>query len=165
MPMIEPRTLRPIMIMLTCWYLPLLNAQVEVLEEEVIPPSAIHFEDREFEEDKDVFTIVEQMPGFPGGQEALFKFLGENIRYPKKALNAGIQGVVYVTFVVEQDGTISRARVLRGIGGGCDEESLRVVNSMPTWMPGVQRGKPVRVQYNLPIRYTLREPTKKKKKE
>jgi protein TonB len=66
--------------------------------------------------------------------------------------------VVYVTFVVEKDGSIGQARVLRGIGGGCDEEALRVVRSMPKWEPGIQRGKPVRVQYNLPFRFTLKKP-------
>jgi periplasmic protein TonB len=103
----------------------------------------------------DVFMIVEEMPQFPGGQEGLFKFLAGNIRYPEEAVEAGIEGTVYVTFVVGKDGSIGEARVLRGIGGGCDEESLRVVNAMPNWRPGFQRGKPVLVQYNLPIRYTL----------
>ena len=71
------------------------------------------------------------------------------------ARESGIQGVVYVTFVVEPDGSISNVRVIRGIGGGCDEEAIRVVKMMPKWIPGNQRGKPVRVQFNMPIKFTL----------
>ena len=107
-------------------------------------------------EEEQIFTIVEQMPSFPGGEEALFKYLGKSIKYPQMAADAGISGVVYVTFVVDKDGKVKDAKVLRGIGGGCDEEALRVVNNMPPWQPGKQRGKPVKVQYNLPIRFTLK---------
>lgn len=112
------------------------------------------------DQEEEVVTMVEEMPVFPGGQEALFRYLGTNIRYPRKAINADIQGSVVTTFVVERDGTISKARVLRGIGGGCDEEALRVVRSMPAWTPGKQRGEAVRVQYNLPIRFTLAQEEK-----
>jgi len=108
-----------------------------------------------------VFTIVESMPEFPGGDKEMYKFIGENIKYPKEALKAGIQGVVFVNFIVNKDGSISGANVLRGIGGGCNEEALRVVNMMPNWTPGMQKGKYVAVQYNLPIRYILKEPVKK----
>ncbi|MCB9170496.1 MAG: energy transducer TonB [Flavobacteriales bacterium] len=107
-------------------------------------------------EEEQIFTIVEQMPSFPGGEEELFKYLGKSIKYPQMAADAGISGVVYVTFVVDKDGKVKDAKVLRGIGGGCDEEALRVVNNMPPWTPGKQRGKPVKVQYNLPIRFTLK---------
>jgi len=103
-----------------------------------------------------IFTIVEEMPTFPGGEAELFKYLAKNIKYPQMASDAGISGVVYVTFVVGRDGKITDVKVLRGIGGGCDEEAVRVVKSMPPWKPGKQRGKPVTVQYNLPIRFTLR---------
>ena len=105
-----------------------------------------------------VYTIVEDMPYFPGGEAALFKFLGENIKYPKEAKDAEIEGVVYITFIVKKDGEVGGVKVLKGIGGGCDEEALRVVNMMPTWKPGVQKGKPVDVQYNLPIRFKLNKP-------
>ncbi len=161
--MLAPRTLRSIVFFLTCWYLPLLNAQVEILEEEVIPPAKTEVDISKFDEDRDAFTIVEVMPQFPGGETEMFKFLAATITYPRAALDAGISGVVYVTYVVEKDGSIGEERIIRGIGGGCDEESLRVVRSMPNWKPGIQRGKAVRVQYNLPIRYTLREPQKKTK--
>jgi TonB family protein len=102
-----------------------------------------------------LFLVVEQMPEFPGGEEALYRFLNENIHYPDSAKTAGIQGRVFITFVVNTDGSISDVRILRGIGGGCDEEALRVVKSMPNWIPGTQHGKPVRVQYNLPVKFSL----------
>lgn len=108
------------------------------------------------------FTMVEQMPEFPGGQNELFAYIGKELKYPKEAIEAGVEGVVYITFVVEADGTITGVKVLRGIGGGCDEEAVRVVSDMPNWTPGRQRGKAVRVQYNLPIRYTLASRKQKK---
>jgi periplasmic protein TonB len=102
-----------------------------------------------------VLLVVEQMPSFPGGEEVLYKFLSNNIKYPSVAKEKGISGTVIISFVIEEDGSVAEAKVLRGIGGGCDEEALRVVNLMPKWSPGKQSGKPVRVQYNLPIKFTL----------
>lgn len=103
----------------------------------------------------EIFTVVEEQPNYPGGEEARIRFLQESIKYPEEAKELGIQGKVFVTFVVEVDGSITDVRVLRGIGGGCDEEAIRVVRSMPKWVPGKQRGVPVRVQFNLPIKFTL----------
>jgi protein TonB len=103
----------------------------------------------------EIFTVVEEQPGYPGGEEARIAFLQTNIKYPEEAKELGIQGKVFVTFVVEVDGSITDVRVLRGIGGGCDEEAIRVIKSMPKWVPGKQRGVPVRVQFNLPIKFTL----------
>lgn len=132
------------------------SAQSELIDTDVRPLDMV-------EEPYDAtFTIVERMPQFPGGQEEMFKFIGANIKYPEDAVEAGVEGVVYVTFVVDKDGSIGGARVLRGIGSGCDDEAVRVVMAMPKWEPGMQRGKPVRVQYNMPIRYKLNEPEKKK---
>jgi periplasmic protein TonB len=111
--------------------------------------------DEEVVEEAPIFTVVESMPEFPGGFQELYNFLGNNIKYPVMAKESGIQGRVFVTFVVERDGSITDVRIIRGIGGGCDEEAIRVVESMPKWQPGKQRGKPVRVQYNLPVRFTL----------
>lgn len=108
------------------------------------------------DEQPEVYNIVEVDPEFPGGIEALYKYLAENITYPQQAKDSGIQGRVYVTFVVEKDGSITGAKVLRGIGGGCDEEALRVVNAMPKWTPGKQLGEPVRVQFNLPVVFKLK---------
>lgn len=110
----------------------------------------------EVEAPQQIFTIVEQMPEFPGGEEKLFEYLGKNIKYPSMARENGITGTVYVTFVVEGNGEISDVKKLRGIGGGCDEEAMRVVKAMPAWKAGKQNGKSVRVQYNLPIKFTLR---------
>jgi len=103
----------------------------------------------------EIFTIVEEQPSFPGGEAKLMEYLSKNISYPPMARESGIQGRVFVTFVVEPDGNISNVKVLRGIGGGCDEEAVRVVRNMPRWAPGKQRGKPVRVQFNLPIHFVL----------
>lgn len=105
----------------------------------------------------EVFQVVEVEPQFEGGLEALYKYLAENIKYPEQAKSDGIQGRVFVRFVIEADGSVTNAQVLRGIGGGCDEEALRVVEAMPKWTPGMQQGKPVRVQFNLPITFKLQE--------
>jgi protein TonB len=111
--------------------------------------------DEEESGEAEIFTVVEESPGFPGGDVARIRYLQENIRYPQMARESGIQGTVYVTFVVEKDGRVTDVRILRGIGGGCDEEAIRVINAMPRWNPGKQRGKPVRVQFNMPIKFTL----------
>lgn len=102
-----------------------------------------------------VFTVVEEMPTFPGGDESRVRFLTENIKYPQMAKESGIQGTVYVTFVIDERGRVADVKVLRGIGGGCDEEAIRVVKMMPPWNAGKQSGKPVRVQFNMPIKFTL----------
>ena len=125
-------------------------------EVEKYMPVEIIDEEEEEEEEALVFTVVESMPKFPGGERGLLKYLADNIRYPEMARESGIQGRVFVSFIVETDGSISDIRVLRGIGGGCDEEAIRVVEYMPEWIPGKQRNKLVRVQFNLPIRFVLR---------
>lgn len=109
----------------------------------------------EVEESKPVFTIVEEMPSFPGGDAERNKFLAENIQYPQQATENGIQGTVYVSFVVDSKGNVTDVKVLRGIGGGCDEEAVRVVKMMPQWHPGKQNGKQVRVLFNMPIYFKL----------
>ena len=100
--------------------------------------------------------MAEVDPEFPGGVEALYKYLAQNIHYPEQAKKEQIQGRVFVNFVVGKDGSITDAVVKRGIGGGCDEEALRVVNAMPKWTPGKVRGENVRVNYDLPINFKLR---------
>jgi protein TonB len=108
------------------------------------------------EEDKTPpFTVVEEMPSFPGGEESRLRFLQENIQYPQVAKESGIQGTVYVSFVVDSKGKINDVRILRGIGGGCDEEAVRVIRMMPSWNPGKQAGKAVKVQFTMPIKFTL----------
>lgn len=107
------------------------------------------------ESESPVFTIVEMMPKYPGGDKEMYAFLANNIKYPAYAKENGITGTVFITFVVENNGKISNAKILKDIGGGCGYEALRVVNSMPKWKPGKQGGKPVRVQFNLPLNFTL----------
>lgn len=125
---------------------------------EVTEDTQIEFIEEAVEEvvEEQVFTIVEEMPSFPGGDAALMKYLSNNIKYPAIAKDAGIQGTVFVTFVVDEKGDVKDVKVLRSLGGGTDEEAVRVVKGMPKWSPGKQRGKAVKVQYNLPIRFTLR---------
>lgn len=127
------------------------EADDETVFEEYTPPE----EDEEEVVETEIFTVVESMPEFPGGMGELMKFLAQNIKYPPLAKESGIQGRVFINFVVEPNGTISNVKVLRGIGGGCDEEAVRVVESMPKWKAGMQRGKAVRVSYNLPVKFTL----------
>lgn len=124
--------------------------QNEVMEEYVAP----EIEEEEVVE-QEVFTIVEEMPGYPGGDAKMYEYLGKNIKYPQIARESSIQGRVFVNFVVEPDGSVTNVKVLRGIGGGCDEEAMRVVKSMPKWKPGKQRGKAVRVSYTLPVVFKL----------
>jgi TonB family protein len=100
----------------------------------------------------EIFTMVEQMPEFPGD---INKYLSTNLRYPAEAAQKDIQGRVVVRFIVQEDGSIDQATVVRGIGGGCDEEALRVVKAMPRWKPGKQNGKPVKVYFTLPISFKL----------
>jgi TonB family protein len=112
------------------------------------------------QQEQATFTVVEKMPTFVGGDEARMKYLQENITYPEEARNEGIEGTVYVSFVVEANGSTSDVRILRGIGGGCDEEAVRVISQMPAWQPGEQRGEAVRVQFNMPIKFKLGESDK-----
>jgi len=111
-------------------------------------------EEEEIVEEK-IFLVVEEMPSFPGGEAKMYGYIGKNIEYPRMAKESGISGRVFVTFVVEKNGAVTDVQILRGIGGGCDEEAVRVIRSMPKWKPGKQRGKPVRVQYRMPIKFTL----------
>jgi len=114
---------------------------------------------------KGTYTIVEEPPSFPGGEKARVQYMLDNLKYPEGAKSKGIQGTVFVAYIVRADGSISDAKVLRGIGGGCDEEALRVVNAMPKWDPGKQRGKAVNVQFNMPIKFALdNSPAKSEKK-
>lgn len=103
----------------------------------------------------EVFAVVDEQPQFPGGDKARIEFMIKEMKYPKAAIEAGKQGTVYVGFVVEKDGAITGAKVLRGFDDACDAEALRVVNAMPNWVAGKQRGKAVRVQFNMPFRFSL----------
>ena len=107
------------------------------------------------EEDRTVFEVVEQMPSFPGGDAALMSFLSKNIHYPAIAEENGIQGRVVATFVVERDGSITDVKVVKSIDPSLDKEAVRVLKSMPKWIPGRQNGSPVRVKYTVPVTFRL----------
>ena len=163
---------------------PVVKKDEEVLEEEPPPPTIEEIKDKEIatetkegeeggvdasltepdappapvlEEPKEEepFSYVEQMPTFPDGQEAMYKFIYDRIKYPAIARENGIAGQVIVQFVVSKEGEIKNAKVMRGIGGGCNEEALRVVNEMPRWKPGKHNGRAVPVTFTLPIKFVL----------
>jgi periplasmic protein TonB len=102
-----------------------------------------------------IFVSVQSPPEFHGGKNAFYRFLAHTIRYPPEARTADIQGKVIIHFIVEKDGSLSRIQVVKGIGGGCDEEAARVMKLSPKWNPGMQNGRPVRVSYIMPISFTL----------
>ncbi len=115
--------------------------EVEVVEEEPEEPQ--------------VFFIVEDMPEFPGGELALRKYIAENVRYPEMAKENDIQGTVYVRFVVDEQGKVTNVEVMRGVDPLLDKEAIRVVQSLPKWKPGKQRGKAVKVSHSVPIKFAL----------
>lgn len=102
-----------------------------------------------------IYFLAETMPAFPGGDEGLLKFLKEHIRYPAAARANSTEGKVVVSFIVDRSGKLTNIKILRGIGNGCEEEALRVLGTMPNWTPGKVKGKEVRVQMNLPVKFTL----------
>jgi protein TonB len=107
-------------------------------------------------EKETIFTTVEIMPSFPGGEEALMRFLRDNVKYPRVAQENEIQGTVFVQFIVDKEGNINDVKTIGAVkGGGLEEESIRVVKKMPRWKPGRQNRESVSVQFNLPVRYTL----------
>jgi protein TonB len=107
------------------------------------------------EEESEIFLVVEQMPEFPGGELELRKWIADHIKYPTLAAEFGVQGKVYVQFVVDKNGNVTNAKIARGVDESLDKEALRVVNSLPRWTPGKQRGEPVRVSYTVPINFVL----------
>lgn len=124
-------------------------------ETEVVIAAPIETKE-EVEEEEVVFVVVETMPEFPGGQQALFKYLSENVKYPVIAQENGIQGRVICQFVVNKDGSIVDVEVVRSGGDpSLDKEAVRVIKSMPNWKPGKQRGKAVRVKYTVPVNFKL----------
>lgn len=102
-----------------------------------------------------VHDVVEQMPSFPGGQSALMQWLSNNIKYPTVAEENGVQGRVVCTFVVERDGSITNVQVVRGVDPSLDKEAVRVLRAMPKWNPGTQNGTPVRVEYTVPVTFSM----------
>jgi protein TonB len=123
--------------------------------EEILPPAE---KPAVVEQEKDVpFVLVEQMPKFPGGENAMFKYISDNIVYPKSAQKSGIAGTVYIFFIIDKKGNVTSTEVRRGVKGGeeLNAEALRVIKEMPQWEPGYQNGKPVSVQLTVPIKFTL----------
>lgn len=106
-------------------------------------------------DDNQVFTVVEQQPEFPGGTDALYKFIGKNMRYPESAKRMNVEGRVFVSFVIEKDGSVTDVQVMKGIHQACDAEAIRVIKSIPAWKAGKQNGRPVRVRFSLPIQFKL----------
>ncbi|MBK6929432.1 MAG: energy transducer TonB [Saprospirales bacterium] len=119
------------------------------------------------QEDDSAYEIFDLTtpPAFPGGEPALLQYLSMRIRYPEAARTNNIEGTVLLVFIVEPDGAVTNATVIRDIGGGCGDEALRVVTSMPNWSPGIANGRPVRVRFTLPIRFRLEGKTKSKSKK
>ena len=103
----------------------------------------------------EVFMVAEQMPEFPGGMKELLKFLQDNLKYPENAMKNNVQGRVIVQFVVEKDGTLTEFKVARSVDPDLDAEALRVLQTMPKWKPGMQRGKIVRVKFTVPVSFKL----------
>ena len=129
--------------------------QAEAQTQTYVPP-VVKVEEEE-ESSQQIFMVVEEMPEFPGGQAALMSFIAKSIKYPVVAQENGIQGRVTCSFVVNKDGSIVDAEVIRGIDPSLDKEALRVINTMPKWKPGKQRGKPVRVKFTVPINFRLNQ--------
>ncbi len=129
----------------------MIDAELDFSAQLALPPSPPAQPEEAAEEEEDFFILVEQMPELIGGMAALQK----EVVYPERAIRANIQGRVYVQFIVNEKGEVENPRVIRGIGGGCDEEAIRVVK-LAKFTPGMQRGRPVRVQYNLPVIFMIR---------
>ena len=125
------------------------TAEVKHVEEKIAEPEPVK------EEETKVFDVVEQMPSFPGGPSALMQYLSSNIKYPVVAEENGVQGRVVCTFVVEKDGSITDVRVVKSVDPSLDKEAVRVVKSMPKWIPGKQNGSAVRVKYTVPVTFRL----------
>jgi len=126
--------------------------QMEAQVQTYVAPAVVEEEE---ESAQQIFTVVEEMPQFPGGEGELLKFINRSIKYPVIAQENGIQGRVICAFVVNRDGSVVDGEVLRGVDPSLDKEALRVIGTLPKWTPGKQRGKPVRVKYTVPITFRL----------
>ena len=128
---------------------------LEVTEETTVQEIVYVEMEMEEEEAEEIFTIVEEQPLPEGGMAAFYKFISEEMDYPVQARRMGIEGKVFVQFVIDKKGKITDAQVVKGIGAGCDEEAIRVMNLAPSWKPGKQRGKPVKVRMIIPVHFML----------
>ena len=130
------------------------NLDVEVTDETKVEEIVVQAEQPK-EETDEIFTVVEESATPKGGMQAFYKYVGEKIKYPAQARRMGIEGRVFVEFVINKDGSLSDVKAIKGIGAGCDEEAVRIVQSSPSWNPGKQRGKAVKQRYTLPIIFKL----------
>ncbi len=130
--------------------------EIEDSNDDIDADVHIHVEETiEVETDEQVFVVVEKMPQFPGGKVALNKWIANKVRYPMSASQNNVQGRVFVNFTVSRDGTIKNVKVTRGVDSALDKEAIRVVQAMPKWIPGEQRGRPVNVSFTVPINFRL----------
>ncbi len=127
---------------------------VEVTEDTKVEAVTVVAEEPK-EEVEEIFSVVEETATPKGGLPAFYKFVGEKMKYPAQARRMGVEGKVFVQFVIGKDGSINDVKIIKGIGAGCDEEAARVMQSAPSWNPGKQRGKPVKQRYTLPIIFKL----------
>ena len=104
---------------------------------------------------EEVFTVVEEQPDPEGGMPAFYQYIANNLKYPKEAREAGIEGKIFIEFIIDKDGKITDVRAIKGIGYGCDEEAVRVIEAAPAWNPGKHRGRNVKVSMVLPITFKL----------
>jgi protein TonB len=136
-----------------------MDLDVEIKEEKAVvkpikidaPPPPPQVEEKEDE----IFMVVENQPEPEGGMAAFYKYVGKEMDYPKQARRMGVEGRVFMQFVVDKDGSLTDIKVLKGIGSGCDEEAMRVLQAAPKWKPGKQRGRPVKVRMSIPIVFKL----------
>lgn len=137
------------------------NLDVEMTEDTQLEDLNIDFtaEEPAAEEEvaEEIFTVVEQWPTPPGGMQSFYNYVASELEYPASARRLGVEGMVFVRFVVEKDGSITDVVAVKGIGAGCDEEAIRVVQNAPAWNPGKQRGRAVRVLMTVPIRFILKK--------
>ncbi len=133
------------------------NLDIEVTDQTKVEQITVVMQapDPPEEETEKIFTVVEETASPKGGMATFYQFVKDNIQYPPQAKRMGIQGRVYVEFVIAKDGSLTDVHVVKGIGAGCDEEAVRIVQSAPSWNPGRQRGKPVRQRYTLPIIFKM----------
>jgi periplasmic protein TonB len=127
---------------------------VEVTEDTKVEAVTVVAEEPKEEVDE-IFSVVEETAAPKNGMPAFYKYIGEKMKYPAQARRMGVEGRVFVQFVIGKDGSITDVKVIKGIGAGCDEEAARVMQSAPPWNPGKQRGKPVKQRYTLPIIFKL----------
>ena len=132
-----------------------INMDTEVTEETKVEEIKIAPVEEEKEDINQIFLVVEETAAPQGGMPAFYEFVGKKLKYPAQARRMGIEGKVFVEFVIERDGSITDVKAIKGIGAGCDEEAVRVLQSAPKWKPGKQRGKPVRQRMVLPIAFKL----------